>query len=91
MRLLFTITSLRGSLYKRELVNVLRKQKYSHFNETRVFYHKLYKLSIGEPTSIILEHLFADLFLLKDRFEALGMTIKDGKVYLADIEELHND
>ncbi len=41
----------------------------------------------GEPTSIILEHLFDDLFTLRDRFKELGMVVKDGKVYLPDVEE----
>ena len=41
----------------------------------------------GEPTSIILEHLFDDLFTLRDRFKELGMVIKGGKVYLPDVEE----
>ncbi len=44
---------------------------------------------LGEPTSINLEHLFDDLFKLKDRFKALGMEIKDGKVYLPDLEIDH--
>jgi hypothetical protein len=47
-------------------------------------------MSIGEPTSINLEHLFSDLFKLKERFEDLGMIIKDGKVYLPDLEELRD-
>ncbi len=45
------------------------------------------RVSYGEPTSIILEHLFDDLFTLRDRFKELGMVIKDGKVYLPDVEE----
>lgn len=44
----------------------------------------------GEPTHIILEPFFDDLFRLKDRFEALGMIIKDGKVYLPDLEEFND-
>ena len=40
----------------------------------------------GEPTHINLELLFNDLFLLRDRFKELGMTIKDGEIYLADLE-----
>ena len=40
----------------------------------------------GEPTHISMELLFDDLFALKDRFEVLGMIIKDGKVYLPDLE-----
>jgi hypothetical protein len=44
---------------------------------------------LGEPTHIILEPFFDDLFALKDRFEALGMIIKDGKVYLPDLEEFN--
>ena len=39
----------------------------------------------SEPTSINLELLFEDLFKLKERFEALGMTIKDGRVYVPDL------
>ena len=42
---------------------------------------------LGEPPSIILEHLFDDLFTLRDRFKELGMVIKGGKVYLPDVEE----
>jgi hypothetical protein len=41
----------------------------------------------GEPTHIILEPFFDDLFRLKERFEALSMIIKDGKVFLPDLEE----
>ena len=40
----------------------------------------------GEPAHINLELLFNDLFLLRDRFRELGMMIKDGEVYLADLE-----
>ena len=40
----------------------------------------------SEPTHINLELLFNDLFLLRDRFKELGMTIKDGEIYLADLE-----
>jgi len=40
----------------------------------------------GEPTHINLELLFNDLFSLRDQFKELGMTIKDGEVYLADLE-----
>ena len=47
------------------------------------------RLLLGEPTSINLEHLFDDLFKLRDRFKALGMDIKDGKVYLPDLEIDH--
>lgn len=43
-------------------------------------------ISYGEPAHINLELLFNDLFLLRDRFRELGMTIKDGEVYLADLE-----
>ena len=43
-------------------------------------------ISYGEPAHINLELLFNDLFLLRDRFIELGMTIKDGEVYLADLE-----
>lgn len=41
---------------------------------------------IGEPTSIFLEHLFDDMFSLRDRFKELGMVIKDGEVSLPDLE-----
>ena len=47
------------------------------------------RLLLGEPTSINLEHLFDDLFKLRDRFKALGMEIKDGEVYLPDLEIDH--
>ncbi len=40
----------------------------------------------GELTSINLEPLFEDLFKLRDNFKALGMVIKDGEVYLPDLE-----
>lgn len=40
----------------------------------------------GEPTSIFLEHLFDDLFELRDRFKELGMFIEDGEVRLRDLE-----
>lgn len=42
---------------------------------------------MDEPTHINLEHLFDNLFALKDRFENLGMAIKDDKVYLPDLED----
>ena len=57
------------------------KQEYFSIN--------IIKCQYGEPTHIILEPLFDDLFALKDRFEALGMIIKDGKVYLPDLEEFN--
>lgn len=34
-----------------------------------------------------MELLFRDLFALRDRFEELGMVIKNGEVYLPDLEE----
>jgi hypothetical protein len=40
----------------------------------------------GEPTGIILEHLFDDLFTLRDWFQELGMVIKNGKIYLPDLQ-----
>ena len=40
----------------------------------------------GEPTNINMELLFRDLFVLRDRFKELGMTITDGEIYLADLE-----
>ena len=52
--------------------------------------HTRWGAFFGEPTHIILEPLFEDLFALKDRFEALGMVIKDGKVYLPDLEEFND-
>ena len=45
------------------------------------------RLLLGELTHINLEHLFDDLFRLRDRFKELGMVIKDGQVYLPDLEE----
>ena len=33
-----------------------------------------------------LEHLFVDLFKLRDRFKVLGMVTKGGNVYLPDLE-----
>lgn len=52
----------------------------------------LYHLStgtkrFGEPTNINMELLFRDLFALRDRFKELGMVIKNGEVYLPDLEE----
>lgn len=47
---------------------------------------KLYK-QIGEPTNINVELLFRDLFVLRDRFKELGMVIKNGEVYLPDLDE----
>lgn len=41
----------------------------------------------GEPTTINVELLFRDLFALRDRFKELGMVIKNGEVYLPDLEE----
>ena len=38
----------------------------------------------GDPTSIFLEHLFDDLFTLRDRFRELGMANGAGAVYLSD-------
>lgn len=40
----------------------------------------------GEPTSIFLEHLFDDMFTLRERFRELGMVIEDGVIYLSDLE-----
>ena len=48
------------------------------------------ELAFGEPTHINLELLFNDLFLLRNRFKELGMTIKDGEIYLADLENKDN-
>jgi hypothetical protein len=45
-------------------------------------------LLLGEPTSIFLEHLFNDLFQLRDNFKALGMVLKDGEVYLPDLGDV---
>lgn len=42
----------------------------------------------GEPTSIFLEHLFDDLFRLRDNFKALGMVLKNGVVYLPDLGDM---
>lgn len=42
---------------------------------------------IGELASINSEHLFNDLLALRDRFKELGMVIKNGEVYLPDLEE----
>ena|GEM_PF-4123833 len=52
----------------------------------------LYHLSagmkrFGELTNINVELLFRDLFVLRDRFRELGMVIKNGEVYLPDLEE----
>ena len=44
----------------------------------------------GELTGFSLEHLFDDLFTLRDKFKELGMVMKDGRVYLADLERLAN-
>jgi hypothetical protein len=41
---------------------------------------------IGDPTNINVELLFRDLFALRDRFKELGMVIKNGEVYLPDLE-----
>lgn len=41
----------------------------------------------GDLTSINLEHLFDDLFILKDRFKALGMRYRGSGVYLADLHK----
>ncbi len=41
---------------------------------------------LGEPTSIFLEHLFDDMFTLRERFRELGMVIEDGVIYLSDLE-----
>ena len=46
-----------------------------------------FKNLIGEPTNINMELLFRDLFVLRDRFKELGMVIKNGEVYLPDLEE----
>ena len=44
---------------------------------------------LGDLTSISLEHLFDDIFRLRDNFKALGMILKDGEVYLPDLEIDH--
>ncbi len=41
----------------------------------------------GDPRGIFLEHLLVDLFTLRDKFRDLGMIIKDGNLYLPDLEE----
>ena len=46
-----------------------------------------YKPPYGEPTSINVEFLFRDLFVLRDRFKELGVVIKNSEVYLPDLEE----
>lgn len=46
-----------------------------------------YKSLYGEPTNINMELLFRDLFVLRDRFKELGMVIKNGEVYLPDLDE----
>lgn len=72
-------------------INLRTKEK-SSLPEVNELFHirTAYKSTYGEPTHIILEPLFDDLFALKDRFEALGMIIKDGKVYLPDLEEFND-
>ncbi|MDK2899432.1 MAG: hypothetical protein PWQ10_619 [Patescibacteria group bacterium] len=45
------------------------------------------KSTCGELASINSEHLFDNLFVLRDRFKELGMVIKNGEVYLPDLEE----
>ena len=44
------------------------------------------KSFVGEPANINVELLFRDLFALRDRFKELGMVIKNGEVYLPDLE-----
>ena len=44
------------------------------------------KSTYGDLTGIFLEHLFDDLFELRDRFKELGMFIEDGEVRLRDLE-----
>jgi hypothetical protein len=41
----------------------------------------------GEPANINVELLLRDLFALRDRFKELGVVIKNGEVYLPDLEE----
>ena len=41
----------------------------------------------SEPESIDLEHLFDDLFKLRNRFIDLGMKYGEGGVYLADLDD----
>lgn len=43
---------------------------------------------VGDLTSINLEHLFDNLFRLRDNFRAFGMTLKDGEVYLPELGEI---
>ena len=44
----------------------------------------------GDPTSIYLEHLFNDLFALRDRFRELGLVMQDGNAYISDLEDVDN-
>ncbi|HMS31265.1 MAG TPA: hypothetical protein PJ984_02620 [Candidatus Saccharibacteria bacterium] len=46
------------------------------------------RLLLGDLTSISLEHLFDDLFRLRDNFKALGMILKDGEAYLSDLGDV---
>ena len=41
---------------------------------------------LGEPTSFNLEHLIDDMLTLRDRFKEIGMVVKNGEVYLDDLE-----
>lgn len=56
-----------------------------HIKQKRPFSKR--KVPFGEPTNINVELLFRDLFALRDRFKELGMVIKNGEVYLPDLEE----
>ena len=44
------------------------------------------KSFVGEPANINVELLFRDLFVLRDCFKELGIVIKNGEVYLPDLE-----
>lgn len=40
---------------------------------------------LGDLTSINLEHLFGDLFKLRDNFKELGMDMHDGVIFFPDL------
>jgi len=57
----------------------------SRINQVKTPVFRL-RLLLGELTSINLEHFFDNLFRMCRRFRDLGMVIKDGEVYLPDLD-----
>lgn len=68
------------------IVPAARVQTCAQVYQSKMPYLRGRACYFGEPTSIFLEHLFDDMFTLRERFRELGMVIEDGVIYLSDLE-----